>query len=154
MEPVAEPVTPGDLPVPPVQPEEPMAGNSRSPGNGGVISTEGQLALKRFFHSSRSLTRHVPARYLNHQPKSDAYRRFRAALLVSDILEPSLERYLQKVEHCLPMTDADRALVLQDAERDYRLATDFQADVSSAGRRSHFTEFAAHRSAHHERIEK
>jgi hypothetical protein len=91
---------------------------------------------------------------LNHQPKSDAYRRFRAALLVSDILEPSLERYLQKVEYCLPMTMADRQLVLQDAERDYQLATDFQIVVSAPDGRSHLPDLAARRAVHHERIKK
>jgi hypothetical protein len=90
------------------------------------LSNEGVLALKNLFRSPRDLTRNFPARYLNHQPQSETYRRFRAALLVSDILEPSLEQYLQKVEHCLPLTALDRGVVLQDAAHDYQLATDFQ----------------------------
>jgi hypothetical protein len=120
-QPAAEtnPSTPGTPPPA----DNPPAPTPADPGE--VLSTEGAEALSRYFPARRDLARHVPARYLNHDPQSPEYRRFRAALLVSDILEPTFEQYLAKVERCLPATESWEA-VASDARRDYELAVDFR----------------------------
>jgi len=92
----------------------------------GLLNNAGYAALSRYLSASHDVTRQVPARYLNHEPRSPSYQRFRAALLVSDILEPTFDKYFAKVERCLTLTDDNRPAVVQDAEIDYRLATELR----------------------------
>ncbi len=96
-----------------------------------ILSREGRVAMTRLTASPKDLTRRVPARYLNYEPQSDVYRRFRSPLLVSEILEASFEKYLAKVERCIDVSEAERALVEADARADYALAAEFQSLVSS-----------------------
>jgi hypothetical protein len=91
-------------------------------------------ALRGVLSSSTEVTRHVPASYLNHEPKSEAYRRFRAPLLVSDIVAATFDDYLAKVERCLAIGDDE--IVHDDARTDYCLALEFQKIVSAGGARS------------------
>jgi hypothetical protein len=121
-QPSAQPSANGEL-------DDDAADDANDAGAGAVLSTEGAEALSRYFPAKRDLARHVPARYLNHDPQSPEYRRFRAALLVSDILEPSFEQYLAKVERCLPAPESWES-VTNDARRDYELASDFRRLVS------------------------
>jgi hypothetical protein len=116
-------------PAPPVSPNPPKPLPEAEPAPEvatSVLSPAGAAALVRYFGAARDITRHIPARYLNHEPGSAVYRRFRAALLVSDILEPTLDEYLAKVERCLTVTDDNRQAIVRDAERDYRLAADLR----------------------------
>jgi hypothetical protein len=78
------------------------------------------------------ISRRVPARYLNHEPQSALYRRFRAPLLVSEILEPTFEKYFAKVERCIPMDERERSLIESDARADYDLAVEFRSMMSSS----------------------
>jgi hypothetical protein len=92
--------------------------------------------LRSIYSSPQDVSRYVSARYLNYEPKSTAYKRFRAPLLVSDILEPTVERYRAKVERCLPLTGEERTQALADAETDYALAAEFQKVTAGGGTRS------------------
>lgn len=96
-----------------------------------LLSSEGEQVLKGFFGSACDITRRIPARYLKNDPVSEAYRRFRSPLLISDILEPSFEKYLAKVDRCIEVDDADRSLLEADAKADYTLANEFQSRVTT-----------------------
>jgi hypothetical protein len=91
-----------------------------------LLSKEGNKALQKYAGSLKELTRRVPARYLNHEPQTAAYSRFRSALLVSEILEDSFESYFKKVQRCLPLEGSEKALVEADARADYALAVEFE----------------------------
>lgn len=98
------------------------------------LSREGTIAMRGYFGATRNLARHFPARFLQYEPKSPTYRRFRSPLLVSDILESSFEKYLAKVERCVQVTESERPLVDADARADYEQATQFQSGVSADDR--------------------
>ncbi|HEY4261604.1 MAG TPA: DUF6519 domain-containing protein [Schlesneria sp.] len=118
---------PSPAPMPPMGHSTPMP-TAPSPviTPASVLSGEGQRALTGYFESPQSLTRRVPARYLNHESSSAAYSHFRSALLVSEILEDSFEKYFAKVERCLSLKESDRAIVEKDARADYALAVEFE----------------------------
>ena len=92
--------------------------------------------MQRFVATAQDVSHRVPARYLNYEPKSAEYRRFRAALLVSEILEPTFEKYFGKVQRCIPGDNVPWAIIEQDAYTDYMLATEFQQLTSAQGVRS------------------
>ena len=72
------------------------------------MSRDGTIALRSYFGATKNLARHFPARFLQYEPKSPTYRRFRSPLLVSDILESSFEKYLAKIERCVKVTEFER----------------------------------------------
>lgn len=120
-------------PAPPQPTPPPGCGQCARPESvrDSILSAVGRVALNRFLTSPDNVTRRVPARYLNYEPQSDAYRRFRSPLLVSEILESSYEKYLAKVERCIDVSEAERERVEADARADYALAAEFQSLVSS-----------------------
>ncbi len=128
--PAAGPINPGasTAPAPP--------NNESPPHSSTLLTPDGFMALKAYFATPRDMTRHIPARYLDYKPNSEPYRRFRAPLLVSDVLEPTEERYLAKVERCVKFSDAERETVFGDARTDYRLASDFQKLFCAGGIRA------------------
>ena len=92
--------------------------------------------MRRFVAAAQDVSHRVPARYLNYQPQSEDYRRFRAALLLSEILEPTFERYFAKVRRCIAGKNVAWSIVERDARTDYALATEFQQTASSRDVRS------------------
>lgn len=93
------------------------------------LSRDGTIALRSYFGATKNLARHFPARFLQYEPKSPTYRRFRSPLLVSDILESSFEKYLAKIERCVKVTEFERPVVEADARADYEQATQFRSGV-------------------------
>lgn len=87
-----------------------------------VLSPTGQQALRKVVASPLELARHLPARWLNYAPRSAMYRRFRAPLLLLDILKPTFDDYFAAFERCARPTEDERELARDDARHDYELA--------------------------------
>jgi hypothetical protein len=123
-------------PESPSEPTDQIAALKSLPQPGTVLSAAGIQALGGHLTQGKDITRRVPARYLNHEPRSAAYRRYRAALLVSEILEPTCDAYLAKVRDCLQrmqVDESERMLYESDARADFALANDFRS-MMAAGR--------------------
>ncbi|MFO0979775.1 MAG: hypothetical protein U0996_25475 [Planctomycetaceae bacterium] len=101
-----------------------------------LLSGEGAKALKGYFASPHDLTRRIFARHLNQakELQSDRYRKYRSALLLSEILEDSFDKYFAKVDRCLRLSASERAVVEADARADYELATEFERTLMSDDR--------------------
>jgi hypothetical protein len=101
-----------------------------------LLSSEGAKALKGYFASPQDLTRRVFARHLNqkNELQSERYKKYRSALLLSEILETSFERYFAKVDRCLALDYAERPLVEADARADYELAIEFERTLMADDR--------------------
>ena len=107
--------------------------DTRIPSPISLLSGEGAKALKGYFATPQDLTRRVFARHLNHkhEPKSPRYQKYRSALLLSEILETSFEKYFAKVDRCLSLSDSEKAVAEADARADYALAVEFERTLLS-----------------------
>jgi len=131
----AEEKTPGAA-APAAPPAAPSPDSAAAAGNcASLLTADGRAALKFYVSTLKDVSRHIPASYLNFEPRSLEYRRFRAPLLLSDLSGP-LEQYLAKVERCLDLTDEQRELALADARTDHELAAEFQRYASYGPARS------------------
>ncbi len=127
--------TPSERPSPPAPNASPPPAETNPPtGNGmAILSSAGKLALKRYAASPTGLTRRIPARYLNHETQSAALKRWLRTALVSEIHEPTFERFFEKVMRSVAVSEIERPQIEEEAREVYGLATSLRQIVSSGG---------------------
>lgn len=98
-----------------------------------LLSDAGKVALRRYAGAPREVTRRIPARYLNHNTQSTPLKRWLRTALVSEIHEPTFERFFEKVMRSVSVDEASQALFEADARELYGLATTLHQVVASGG---------------------
>lgn len=122
----------------PANVENPAPENGASPAppatcSVSLLSSAGKLALKRYAASPTGLTRRIPARYLNHETTLPGLRRWLRTALVSEIHEPTFERFFEKVLRSVAIDEDHRSQAEVEAREVYNLATSLYHVVSSGG---------------------
>ena len=110
----------------PRPPGGPGAGLNRgdSPSVAQFLLPDGLHALRKYLQSTRDIAREISARFVNHSTQSGAMRKWLRIARVSEILEPSLPLFIQKVESSVRIPDEEREQFVSDASEIYRKATE------------------------------